>query len=185
MPEKTLLQISAVRAEQSKAEVCSKVLCLCWSPHHHKRPAWTLSFKVVTSEVSSAVATCTTVFFLTQGRQSLKSLLITANYDVLLFQKRLEATEIICFSKQSVGAHSWLRDDIFKQNHFHLHEDRLVPQKQQILLVGSLQRERAARVVQSAEAEQGQGSALLNAHKFGNTGIVFGIKTTISPFPKM
>ena len=60
------------------------------------------------SEVSSAIATCTTVLFLTQGRKSLKRVLIVANYYVLLFQKRLEATEIICFSKQSVGAHSWL-----------------------------------------------------------------------------
>ena len=61
----------------------------------------------------------------------------------------------------------------FKWNHFHLPEDRLVPQKQQILLAGSLRRERAAWAFQSAEAEQGQGSALLNAHKFSNTGIVF------------
>lgn len=102
-----------------------------------------------------------------------------ANYYVLLLQKRLEATEIVCSSKQSFGEHSWLRDDIFKRNHFHLHEDSLVPQKQQILLVGSWQRERAARAFQSVEAEQGQGSALLNAHKFGNIGIVFKIKTEL------
>lgn len=102
-----------------------------------------------------------------------------ANYYVLWIQKRLEATEIIYFSKQSVGAHFWLWVDIFKWNHFHLHEDRPVPQNQQVLLVGSLQRECAARVFPSAGAEQGQGSALLTAHKFSNTGIVFKIKTEL------
>lgn len=65
------------------------------------------------------------------------------------------ATEIICFSKQSAGECSWLWDDIFKWNNFHLHEDRLVPQEQQILLAGRLQTERAAGVFQSVEAEQG------------------------------
>lgn len=57
-------------------------------------------------EASSAIATCTTVFFLTRGRKSLKRVFIMANYYVLLFQKRFDATEIIHFSRQSVRAHS-------------------------------------------------------------------------------
>lgn len=43
----------------------------------------------------------------------------------------------------------------------------------------SVQREHAAGPFQSVEAEQGQGSALLNAHKFSNIGIVFNIKTEL------
>lgn len=53
-PEKTLLQISAVGENQSKAEVGSRVPGLCWSPHGHKCSACTLSCKVV--KVSSATA---------------------------------------------------------------------------------------------------------------------------------
>lgn len=53
-PEKTLLQISAVGANQSKAEVGSGVPGLCWSPYGHERSAWTLSCKAV--KVSWATA---------------------------------------------------------------------------------------------------------------------------------
>lgn len=70
-------------------------------------------------------------------------MLTTSSYYILLFQKRIEAPESIWFSKLSVWIHSWLWYDIFKWSRFHLHEDRLVPQKQQSLLIKHLQREYA------------------------------------------
>lgn len=52
-----------------------------------------------------------------------------------------------------------------------MHEDRLVPEKHQILLVGSSQREHIANTFQAV---------VLNTHKFSNAGIVFKIKTKLN-----
>lgn len=65
------------------------------------------------------------------------------NYYILLFLKRIEAPESNWFSKQSIWTHSWLWYAIFKWSSFHLLEDRLAPQKQQILLMKHLQTEYA------------------------------------------
>lgn len=96
MPEKTLLQISAVGANQSKGKVGSRVPGLCWSPHGHKHSAWTLSCKVV------KVSPATTDSVWKKPKQSAYH----GQLFCLLSQNKLEATKIIPFYKQNVGVHS-------------------------------------------------------------------------------